>query len=66
QRLDAVGGAGHAQFGPGLGQLRSEVIQQMRFVVGDQGAGGVDGVTFVSGSSRREVKPQGWVSINCS
>jgi len=30
----------------------------MRFVVGDQGAGGVDGVTFVSGSSRREVTPQ--------
>jgi hypothetical protein len=48
QRLDAVGGAPHdAQVGPGAGQLFFQIGQQMRFVVGKQGADGFDVGTSV-------------------
>jgi len=57
QRLDAVGGtAGDLQFGPGERQLPGQVVEQVRFVVGDQGTEG-DGITSVKGSSRRAVTP---------
>jgi hypothetical protein len=61
QRLDAVAGAADdAQFRPGGGQLFFEVGQQVRFVVGKQGADGVDDGTSVkryAGRIRREVTP---------
>jgi hypothetical protein len=46
QRLDAVAGApDDAQIGPGGGQLFFKIGQQVRFVVGKQGADGIDGGT---------------------
>ena len=60
QRIEAVGGLGDdAQLGPGACQLGLQVVQQLRFVVGDQGAGLVDGRFPVSGSRIRSVMPQG-------
>jgi hypothetical protein len=48
QRLDAVAGvADDAQRRPGGGQLFFEIGQQVRFVVGKQGADGIDGGTSI-------------------
>jgi hypothetical protein len=67
QRFQPIRGApDDAQFGPGQRQLSVQVVEQVGFVVGDQGAGMVDGGTVCKGSSRREVRPLGWFSINCS
>jgi hypothetical protein len=70
QRFDAVAGASDdAQFRPGERQLFVEVGQQMRFVVGKQGADGVDDGTsagLYTGRIRREVTPPSWFSSNCS
>jgi hypothetical protein len=50
QRLDAVAGPSHdAQVGPRGGQLFFEIGQQVRFVVGEQGADGFDGGTSING-----------------
>lgn len=48
-----------AQLGPRVRQLGLQVSQQVRFVVGDQGAGRVDGRFSLSGSTMRTVMPQG-------
>jgi hypothetical protein len=61
QRLDAVAGAARdAQIRPRERQLFFEIGQQVRFVVGKQGADGVDDGTSVkryAGRIRREVTP---------
>jgi hypothetical protein len=61
QRFDAVAGApDDAQVGPGRRQLFFEVGQQVGFVVGEQGADGIDGGTSINvytGRIRREVTP---------
>jgi hypothetical protein len=61
QRFDAVAGAADdAQFRPCDRQLFFEIGQQVRFVVGKQGADGVDDGTSVkryAGRIRREVTP---------
>jgi hypothetical protein len=70
QRIEAIGGApGDAQFGPDSSQLAGQVVEQVRFVVGNQGADGFDGGTVglgSIGSSRREVTPPLGFSINCT
>jgi hypothetical protein len=61
QRLDAVAGAADdAQVRPRDRQLFFEVGQQVRFVVGKQGADGVDDGTLMkryAGRIRRDVTP---------
>ncbi len=65
QRVEPVGGFGDdAQFGPGARQQRLQIVRQVRFVVGDQGAGLVDGGFAFKGRRRRTVMPLGWFSIN--
>jgi hypothetical protein len=60
QCIEAIGGlADNAQLGPDDGQLRLQVVEQVRLVVGDQGAGMVDGGVSFNGSTRRTVMPQG-------
>ncbi len=60
QRVQAIGSLGHdAQFRPDDGQLRLKVLEQVGFVVGDQGPGMVDGSFSFRGSIRRTVMPQG-------
>jgi hypothetical protein len=49
----------HAQFRPDGFQLAFQVIAQMRFVVCDQGADGIDVGLAFKGSIRRTVMPQG-------